>query len=297
MEALLKEFLLYLSSLKNYSLNTLKSYAGDISDFLAYLEKNHLNPSDISYSVVMAYLSNLKERGFNPFSIARRLSSLRNFLIFLKERGVLEPDFFDLLESPKLPKRLPKVLTLDEVDRLLQAPNLSDPLGYRDRTMLELLYATGLRVSELVNLRLGQINLNLGFLRVIGKGEKERLVPIGEIALQYLETYLEKIRAKFVTSKSKDYVFLNRRGGPLTRQRFWQIIKKYAKAVGIEPLKISPHVLRHSFATHLLEGGADLRALQMMLGHSSLLTTQIYTHLDLKKLKETYEKFHPRAAS
>ncbi|MGC9141362.1 MAG: site-specific tyrosine recombinase XerD [Caldimicrobium sp.] len=297
MEALLKEFLLYLSSLKNYSLNTLKSYAGDISDFLVYLEKNHLNPSDISYSVVMAYLSNLKERGFNPFSIARRLSSLRNFLIFLKERGVLEPDFFDLLESPKLPKRLPKVLTLDEVDRLLQAPDLSDPLGYRDRTMLELLYATGLRVSELVNLRLGQINLNLGFLRVVGKGEKERLVPIGEIALHYLETYLEKIRAKFVTSKSKDYVFLNRSGGPLTRQRFWQIIKKYAKAVGIEPLKISPHVLRHSFATHLLEGGADLRALQMMLGHSSLLTTQIYTHLDLKRLKEAYEKFHPRAAS
>ncbi|MEZ0344277.1 MAG: site-specific tyrosine recombinase XerD [Caldimicrobium sp.] len=297
MRDLLDDFLLYLSSLKNYSLNTFKSYSIDIADFLEFLRKKHLSPSDISYSLVMAYLSDLKERGFNPFSIARRLSSLRNFLIFLKERGLIELDFFDLLESPKLPKRLPKVLTLEEVEKLLKAPDLSNPLGYRDRTMLELLYATGLRVSELVNLKLGNINLNLGILRIIGKGEKERIVPIGEVALEYLENYLENIRPKFVKAKSKDFVFLNRRGGPLTRQRFWQIIKNYAKAAGIDLSKISPHVLRHSFATHLLEGGADLRALQMMLGHSSLLTTQIYTHLDIKKLKEAYEKFHPRAGS
>ncbi len=297
MRDLLDDFLLYLSSLKNYSLNTLKSYSIDIADFLEFLRKKHLSLSDISYSLVMAYLSDLKERGFNPFSIARRLSSLRNFLIFLKERGLIELDFFDLLESPKLPKRLPKVLTLEEVEKLLKAPDLSNPLGYRDRTMLELLYATGLRVSELVNLKLGNINLNLGILRIIGKGEKERIVPIGEVALEYLENYLENIRPKFVKAKSKDFVFLNRRGGPLTRQRFWQIIKNYAKAAGIDLSKISPHVLRHSFATHLLEGGADLRALQMMLGHSSLLTTQIYTHLDIKKLKEAYEKFHPRAGS
>ena len=297
MQDLLKDFLLYLTSFKTYSLNTLKSYSSDIEDFLDFLSKNRLRPSEISYSVVMAYFSDLKDRGFNPFSIARRLSSLRNFLIFLKEKGIIEPDFLDLLESPKLPKRLPKVLTLEEVEKLLMAPDLSTPLGFRDRTMLELLYATGLRVSELVNLRLGNINLNLGILRITGKGEKERIVPIGEVALEYLENYLENIRPKLVTQKSKDFVFLNRRGGPLTRQRFWQILKDYAKVSGIDLSKISPHVLRHSFATHLLEGGADLRALQMMLGHSSLVTTQIYTHLDIKKLKEAYEKFHPRARS
>lgn len=295
MRGFLKEFILHLSLVKNYSLNTLKSYSIDIADFLEFLSKNNLSPSDISYSLVTAYLSNLKERGFNPFSIARRLSSLRNFLIFLKEKGLIKLDFFDLLESPKLPKRLPKVLTLDEVEKLLKTPDLSNPLGYRDRTMLELLYATGLRVSELISLKLRNINLNLGILRVTGKGEKERIVPIGEVALEYLKDYLENVRPKFVNSKSRDFLFLNRRGEPLTRQRFWQIIKGYAKMAGIELSKISPHVLRHSFATHLLEGGADLRALQMMLGHSSLLTTQIYTHLDIKKLKEAYEKFHPRA--
>ncbi len=291
----LQDFLLYLSGSKNYSLNTLRAYASDTADFLNFLKSENLELEEINLNCVRGYLASLKERGFNPYSIARKLSSLKNFLFFLFEKGHLKVDLLPLLEGPKLPQRLPKVLSLEEVERLLQAPDLSNPLGFRDRTMLEVLYATGLRVSELVGLKLENINLNLGLVRVLGKGEKERLVPLGEIALEYLNLYLQGIRPLWVTPKSRGFVFLNRRGGPLTRQRFWQILKEYARKIGLEISKISPHILRHSFASHLLEGGADLRALQLMLGHSSLLTTQIYTHLDLKNLKRAYERFHPRA--
>lgn len=297
MEELLSEFLQYLSSLKNYSLNTLKAYLADLSDFLRFLQERGYSYTELNLNHIQGYLGDLKKRGFNPYSIARRLSSLRSFLGFLQEEKGLKIDFFELLEGPKLSRRLPKVLSLEEIERLLKAPNLQEPLGFRDRTMLEVLYATGMRVSELVSLKLSDLNLNLGFVRIKGKGEKERLVPLGEVAFEFLMEYLERIRPLFVNQKSKDFVFLNRRGGPLTRQRFWQIIKHYAKLSGIELSKISPHVIRHSFATHLLEGGADLRALQLLLGHSSLLTTQIYTHLDFKKLKETYQKLHPRAKS
>lgn len=295
MSELLQEFLLYLAGSKNYSLNTLRAYASDVADFLSFLKSEGLDLNEIELTSIKGYLAFLKERGFNPYSMARRLSSLKNFLYFLHEKGQRQVDFLSYLEGPKLPQRLPKVLTLEEVERLLQAPDLSTPFGFRDRTMLEVLYATGLRVSELVGLKLENLNLNLGLVRVLGKGEKERLVPLGEIALEYLTFYLQNIRPLFVTTKSRNYLFLNRRGGALSRQRFWQILKEYARQIGLEVSKISPHVLRHTFATHLLEGGADLRALQLMLGHSSLLTTQIYTHLDLKNLKRTYEKFHPRA--
>lgn len=292
---LVQEFLLFLHGHKNYSLNTLKAYASDLIDFLNFLEKEALNLEDLNMHHLRDYLNYLKERGFNPFSIARKLSSLKNFLHFLSEERGLPVDFYHLLESPKLPKRLPKVLSLEEIERLLQAPDLSQPLGFRDRTMLELLYATGLRVSELIALRLENLNLSLGLLRVVGKGGKERIVPVGEVALEFLEKYLQEVRPLLLGTKSKDFLFLNRRGAPLTRQRCWQIIKGYALQAGLDPSKISPHILRHSFATHLLEGGADLRALQVMLGHSSLITTQIYTHLDFSKIKKAYEKFHPRA--
>jgi integrase/recombinase XerD len=295
MSELLQEFLLYLAGSKNYSLNTINAYASDIADFLRFLESQGLHLNEIELTTIKGYLAFLKERGYNPYSMARRLSSLKNFLYFLLEKGHIQIDFLSHLEGPKLPQRLPKVLSLEEVERLLQAPDLSTPLGFRDRTMLEVLYATGLRVSELVRLKIENLNLNLGLVRVFGKGEKERLVPLGEIALEYLTHYLQNIRPLFEGSKSRGYLFLNRRGGALTRQRFWQILKGYASQVGLDVSKISPHVLRHTFATHLLEGGADLRALQLMLGHSSLLTTQIYTHLDLKNLKRAYEKYHPRA--
>lgn len=294
MEIILRDFLTYLSGIKNYSYNTLKAYASDLIDFLNYLKEQNLILEEVNLNIVQGYLGSLRERGFSPFSVARRLSSLRNFFIFLVEERGFSVEFLPHLEGPKLPMRLPKILSLEEIERLLQTPDINTPLGFRDRTMLEVLYATGLRVSELVALKLENLNLNLGIIRVLGKGGKERLVPFGDIALRFLETYIEKIRPLFLTKKSRDFLFLNRRGSPLSRQRYWQIIKELAVKAGLDPSKISPHVIRHSFASHLLEGGADLRAIQLMLGHASLLTTQIYTHLDLKKLMENYEKMHPR---
>lgn len=295
MEDLVKGFLLYLNGIRNYSINTLNAYASDLVDFISFTREKQIALEEINFAVIRSYLTYLKERGYSAFSIARKISSLKNFLLYLHEERGMTINYLDLLESPRLPKRLPKVLSLDEVEKLLRAPDLSNPLGYRDRAMLELLYATGLRVSELVSLTLDNLNLTLGLLKVRGKGDKERLVPIGEVALRFVENYLREIRPLFLSRKSGNYLFLNRRGKPMTRQRFWQIIKEYALKAGIPKDKISPHVLRHSFATHLLEGGADLRALQMMLGHASLLTTQIYTHLDFSKLKRDYERFHPRA--
>jgi integrase/recombinase XerD len=295
MQKLIEEFLSYLLSVKNYSSNTLISYAGDLKDFVEFLQKSKFSLNEVNLAILNDYLFYLKEKkGYNPFTIARKLSSLRSFFKFLEEEKGIESGFVQLIESPKLPLRLPKVLSLEEVEKLLSAPDVSDPLGYRDKTMLEFLYATGIRVSELVSLKLENLNLELGIVRIFGKGAKERIVPIGDIALDYLKEYLKNVRPIFVKREGENTVFLNRRGKPITRQRFWQIIKQYAKLLGIED-KVSPHVIRHSFATHLLQGGADLRALQLMLGHSSLATTQIYTHLDYKKLKEVYDKYHPRA--
>ncbi len=293
MKELVEEFLSYLASVKNYSQNTLLAYQSDLKDFIEYCGSLS-SVEEKNFEKLKDYLEYLKKRNYNPFSIARRLSSLRSFFKFLEVEKGYNTGFLLFLESPKLPFRLPKVLSLEEIEKLLNNPDLNDPLGYRDRTMLEVLYATGLRVSELVSLKFENLNLELGLVRVLGKGAKERLVPMGDYALKFLKTYIEGVRPLFVRERSKNFVFLNRRGAPLTRQRFWQIIKEYAKKCGLED-KVSPHVIRHSFATHLLQGGADLRALQMMLGHSSLSTTQIYTHLDYKKLKEVYEKHHPRA--
>lgn len=293
MKELIEEFLSYLSTVKNYSYNTLLAYQSDLKDFIEFCD---LLPADEeeAFKKLRKYLEHLKKKSYNPFSIARKISSIRSFFKFLEVEKRFNTSFLLFIEPPKLPFRLPKVLSLEEIEKLLNSPDLNDPLGYRDRTMLEVLYATGLRVSELISLKLENLNLELGLIRILGKGSKERLVPLGDYALKFLKTYLEIVRPHFANEKSKNFVFLNRRGSPLTRQRFWQIIKEYARKCGLEE-KVSPHVIRHSFATHLLQGGADLRALQMMLGHSSLNTTQIYTHLDYKKLKEIYEKHHPRA--
>ncbi|HEM55241.1 MAG: site-specific tyrosine recombinase XerD [Thermodesulfobacterium geofontis] len=293
MKELIEEFLSYLSAVKNYSPNTLLAYQSDLRDFFDFCGALPFDEERL-FEKLKEYLEKLKREGYNLFSIARKISSLRSFFKFLLQEKGFNASFLLFLESPKLPLRLPQVLSLEEIERLLNSPNLNDPLGYRDRTMLEVLYATGLRVSELVGLKLENLNLELGLVRVLGKGSKERLIPLGDYAIKFLKVYLENVRQKFVNEKSKNFVFLNRRGTPLTRQRFWQIIKEYARKCGLED-KVTPHVIRHSFATHLLQGGADLRALQMMLGHASLSTTQIYTHLDYKKLKEIYEKHHPRA--
>jgi Site-specific recombinase XerD len=272
MKELIEEFLSYLAGVKNYSYNTLLAYQADLEDFADFC--GSLPSEEEAFQKLREYLENLKKKGYNPFSIARKISSLRSFFKFLEAEKGFNISFLLFLESPKLPFRLPKVLSLEEIEKLLNSPDINNPLGYRDRTMLEVLYATGLRVSELVNLKFENLNLELGLVRVLGKGFKERLVPLGDYALKFLKTYLENVRPQLANEKSKNFVFLNRRGAPITRQRFWQIIKDYAKKCGLED-KVTPHVIRHTFATHLLQGGADLRALQMMLGHSSLSTTQM----------------------
>lgn len=293
-DRLIKEFLVYLSVVKNYSYNTLLAYGSDLKDFLEFAKFYDIKQLE-DFTEPGFYLKYLSKKGYSPFSLARKVSSLRSFLRFVeKEKGIplkVSTDF----ESLKLPVRLPKVLTLEEVEKLLSQPDIRDPLGFRDKTMLEVCYATGVRVSELLSLKTENLNLELGLIRVSGKGGKERLIPLGDYALKFLREYLEKVRPKLANIRSKTFVFLNKKGTPLTRQRFWQIVKTYAQKAGIDLSKISPHVIRHSFASHLLQGGADLRALQLMLGHSSLATTQIYTHLDHARLREIYEKYHPRA--
>ncbi len=294
MKRILEEFLTHLELEKNLAPNTLAAYARDLRDFQSFLEKRGIkNFEEVEAEEVLLFMEDLRRRGLSARSLARKLSALKTFYRYLElERGLKRNPLL-LVEGPKLPRTLPKVLTVEEVERLISAPDLSTPQGLRDRAMLETLYATGMRVSELVRLTFAQLNLSAGFVRVYGKGSKERLVPLGDLAREYLERYLKEARPLLARGQDSPFVFLNRKGRPLTRQRFWQIIKEYARMVGITK-EISPHVLRHSFATHLLEGGADLRAVQMMLGHASLSTTQIYTHLDLRKLRDLHEKHHPR---
>jgi len=291
----IEAFLEYLTLEKNLSSNTLQSYAIDLKDFKNFLQKEKIKRiEEVSVETILLFLERLRKKGLSSSSISRKLSALRSFFRFLElEKGFSHNPVL-LIESPKLPRRLPRVLTVNEVERLLSAPDPSTPQGLRDKAMLETLYATGLRVSELVALTFAQLNLEVGFLRVLGKGSRERLVPLGDFARHYLELYLREARPQLLSGRSDPpQIFLNRRGRPLTRQRFWQIIRDYARKVGITT-EVSPHVLRHSFATHLLERGADLRAVQMMLGHASLSTTQIYTHLDLQNLRNVHEKHHPR---
>ncbi|QJA05376.1 site-specific tyrosine recombinase XerD [Thermosulfurimonas marina] len=293
MKTLLEGFLSHLALEKGLSENTLAAYARDLQDFETFLHQKGLDPREIGPEVVRLFLEELYHRGLSPRSVARKLSALRTFYRFLELEGLVKKNPLFLVEGPKTGRDLPKVLTAEEVERLLAAPDPSTPQGLRDRAMLETLYATGLRVSELVGLTLAQLNLEVGFVRVTGKGARERVVPLGEVARDWLERYLREARPRLLSGRESPYVFLNRQGRPLTRQRFWQIIREYARQAGLKT-PISPHVLRHSFATHLLEGGADLRAVQLMLGHASLATTQIYTHLDLQNLRRIHERHHPR---
>lgn len=227
-------------------------------------------------------------------SVRRKASSLRGLFRFLLKEGIMEEDPTELLEVPRLGTPLPKNLTVDEVDRLLAQPDPGEPLGVRNKAMMELLYATGLRVSELLALRLRDLNLEVGYVVAYGKGRKERLVPVGEVALENIKEYLSAVRPLLTKSVRAPYVFLNRSGRRLSRQGFWKLLHRYALQAGIVS-SVTPHVLRHSFATHLLERGADLRSVQLMLGHASISTTQIYTHLNRERLKEIYQRHHPRA--
>lgn len=319
METLLNEFIRYLAVERGLAENTLVSYKLDLVQFVNFLErkrsrvaagrgKGWLKAEDIprkgtasvtkltevDRTQISSYLLHLKKMGRAPSTISRHIAALKSFYRFLLAEGLIENDPTAELESPRMAHKLPQVLTVREVEILLNQPQLTTPSGLRDKAMLELIYATGMRVSELVSLDVGHVNTEKGFVRCTGKGSKERIVPLGSVAGNFVREYLARGRAKLTKGKKNQALFVNQRGNRLTRQGFWKILKKYAKKGRIKKV-ITPHTLRHSFATHLLENGADLRAVQEMLGHADIATTQIYTHLTKKRLKEVYFNAHPRA--
>lgn len=288
-------FIDYLRVERGASPNTIASYEADLRDFLAFLEPLELRfPDEIGRDVIRGYVESLSHRGMSSSSISRHISSLRSFFRFLMAERFIDESPVDGIEPPKGWTRLPTVLSIDEVERLLSVYERAEtPIQLRNRAILELLYATGLRVSELTSLRTDDISAELGYLRCRGKGDKERLVPIGAPALKAVEEYLKKGRPHLAGSRFQPWLFLNRDGDKLSRQAVWKVIKRAIKLAGIEK-NVSPHTLRHSFATHMLERGADLRYLQEMLGHSNISTTQIYTHISRERLKDLHKTFHPR---
>ena len=293
MDAALNQFYQHLGVERGLAPLTLAAYARDLQDFWEFLEaRGREQWGAVTLGDLKDYLAALEARGLAARSRARKLSALRQFFRFLEREEAVAANPAELLDSPRLPWRLPKVLGEREVETLLAAPDPATPAGQRDGALLEVLYATGLRVSELVGLTLKQLDLRRGVVRPLGKGSKERVVPMVAPAVEKLQLYLSQGRPRLLQGRQSPYVFLNRRGGKLTRQGFWKILKNYARELGVRDL--SPHTLRHSFATHLLSRGANLRVLQLLLGHADLATTQIYTHLDAARLKEIHRKAHPR---
>jgi integrase/recombinase XerD len=276
------------------SANTLEAYRRDLEGLERWISKRGTALISASRADLLDYLSGSVGKGARPRTTARLLSSLRRFYGYLVREEKIKTDPTALIDSPKLGRPLPKSLSEEQVEKLLESPDVAKPLGLRDRAMLETLYATGLRVSELVGLTLSQVSLTQGVVRVIGKGDKERLVPLGEEAISWISRYLAEGRPRLVKSRSTDALFTTARGGPMTRQAFWHNLKGHTRKAGIDPKKLSPHTLRHAFATHLLNHGADLRVVQMLLGHADLSTTQIYTHVAQARLKTLHEQHHPR---
>jgi len=290
----LDQFLHYLVVEKGLAKNTLEAYGHDLSRWMEFLSASGVRDVlKVTPSDVKAFLLALRSRKLSNKTVARNLVAIRTFFRFLMEEGMLETNPLEELESPKMSMTLPEILSLKEVERLLEQPTLRTPLGIRDRAMLEILYATGMRVSELVQLPLNQVNLEGGYVLLYGKGSKERMVPLGGEAIKGITRYLETTRKRLARGKEVPFLFLNRSGRGLSRQMFWKIIKAYGLKAGIRK-KITPHLLRHSFATHLLARGADLRSVQMMLGHADISTTQIYTHVTGERLKKVHQKHHPR---
>jgi integrase/recombinase XerD len=295
MKSLVNEFVNYLAIEKGHSHNTIESYQRDIVRFLDFTRCKTIDEFiKMDQKGIFDYLLHLREKNFSSASVARHLVSIKVFYKFLNTEGIISINPTENIESPRLLRRLPHFLTLEEVDRLLSQPDPNNNLGVRDIAMLEILYATGLRVSELISLKVNDINLERGYIITFGKGSKERVVPIGRSAQEKIKSYLEDSRHILTKGKGGGELFVNRFGDKMTRQGFWKIIKRYALLSGIKK-DISPHTLRHSFATHLLERGADLRSVQQMLGHADISTTQIYTHVIRERLKEIYNKHHPRA--
>lgn len=276
---------------KGLTENSIASYALDLEAFQHFLRQENLKMDAVNAQTGLLYLMHLRQGGLQSRSLARHLSTLRGLFAYCLREGLLAQNPLEKLDNPKLPKRLPNVLSQEEIKSLLAQPDIHDKLGFRDRTMLELLYASGLRVSELIALKPLDLDMQAGLLRVFGKGRKERLVPVHDAAQNMLQVYLQAWRPTF--RPQEDALFLNRSGKGLTRQGTWKMIKSHALAAGIRKT-ISPHTLRHSFATHLLEGGADLRTVQILLGHADILATEIYTHVRAGRLKAAHDQHHPR---
>ena len=295
MNIFLKEYLSVLKLEKNLSDNTVASYKNDISSFLQFVESRKIeDPSAIKQNHITDFFKSLKEIGLASSSAARYYSSLKGFFTFLFLSRYITENPIEKVSSPKLAKNLPSVLTVEEVDSVLSKPDTKNKLGLRDEAVLELLYACGTRVSELINIKISDLFFDDEVIRVFGKGSKERIIPIGSSAVKWINKYLKESRVLLMKkTKSENYLFLNNRGTKLSRMGVWKIVDRYVKEAGIEK-EVHPHTFRHSFATHLLEGGADLRAVQEMLGHADISTTQIYTHIDRDYIKQVHKDFHPR---
>ncbi len=294
--AAIEDYINFIRVEKSLSKNSISAYKHDVDMLMVYSDSIGVEPESMTMNQIQEFLNHINETGLNQRTQARILSGVRGFFKYLMIEEVIDNDPTELIEGPKIGRKLPEVLTIEEIDRIEASIDLSKPEGQRNKTMIEMLYSCGLRVSELVNLRLTDLFIEQGFVKVLGKGNKERLVPIGEKAIKELKSYMSDRNSvtSTINRDSENIIFLNRRGSKLTREMVFTIIKKHAKLAGIKK-SISPHTFRHSFATHLVEGGADLRAVQEMLGHESIQTTEIYTHLDKEYLRDTILRFHPRA--
>jgi len=289
-----KNFLSYLTIEAGLSENTVLAYGRDLKSFLEYCKSNNIKHlSQIKPAIIQDYLRILTLDQKGESSIKRALVAIRMFLRYSKLMGLVEDDFTAILESPKIWQRLPSICSKQQVVNLMNAPSPGEPFYLRDKAMLELLYATGVRASELAGLRIPDLNLDIAYLRCLGKGNRERVVPIGKVAIEATVKYLAKLRPGLVKPFSDNYLLLSRTGRPMSRIEVWRLVKKYATRAGM-PKNLTAHTLRHCFATHLLAGGADLRSIQEMLGHVDIATTQIYTHVDQERLREIHRKFHPR---
>lgn len=292
----IEEYQYFMKIERGLSANTIESYSRDIEHYVTYLHtQHHTDWKTVDRFAVLEYLQQLKEEGKSANTIIRTVSSLRKFHQFLKQEKRMDEDPMLYVDTPKKAGKLPKVLSYKEVEILLSIPDVHSVLGRRDRTLLEVMYATGLRVSELTHLKMEDLHLELGLIQTIGKGNKERIIPVGDTAVRWLEEYLLLSRSQLEKKSTPSaYVFLNHRGGQLTRQGVWKNVRKMVQMAGIKK-DVSPHTLRHSFATHILENGADLRIVQELLGHADISTTQIYTHISKKRLSAVYQQYHPRA--
>lgn len=293
----LEDYLVFLKIERGLSANSIQSYQRDLKQYFNHLKKEQITDWDnVDRYLVLIFLQKQREKGKSENSIIRMVSSLRRYHQFLKQEKLVTEDPMLFIQTPKKAQTLPKIMSANEIILLIEAPDTSKTLGLRDRTILEVMYATGLRISELVNLEMKELHLSMALIQTIGKGDKERILPIGDEAISWLEKYIENGRPLLQKNSNEEsaYVFLNTRGKKLTRQGVWKKIKKIVKESGIKK-NVTPHTLRHSFATHLLENGADLRIVQELLGHSDISTTQIYTHITKHRLKDVYSNYHPRA--